>query len=118
MGKRKKTKPKKGLVFTRRPGEKVLIEYGDELLTLEVTEVRGRETRLRFTGPKSFRVNRPEIGDRKFLERAAKRIAAGEIPPELEKPSVYVADRPSMPATVAKHVQGAPVIVRRRGKPT
>lgn len=48
------------LVLTRKVGEKIRIGDG---VTLEVTEIKGKQVRLRFDAPKDVSILREEIAD-------------------------------------------------------
>ena len=52
------------LRLERKPGEKIIVIYGDEKLTIDFNFVSRHRISLCFDGPKSFRVVREEVLDR------------------------------------------------------
>lgn len=51
----------KGLFIVRRSGQYVVVTYNKtEILLIDIAEVSGNSVRLRFDGPKSFEITRPQ----------------------------------------------------------
>jgi carbon storage regulator len=56
------------LVLTRRVGEKIII--GDDI-SITIVEVSGERVRVGITAPRSVRVDRQEVHERRVLEGLA-----------------------------------------------
>lgn len=60
------------LILTRYPNEKIMIQVGNELITVQVLEVKNNRVSIGVTAPKNVPVHREEI---------YKKIQRGETKP-------------------------------------
>jgi carbon storage regulator len=66
------------LVLSRRVGQEIVI---DEKFRVVVVEVRGEYVRLGITAPKSVRVDRQEVHERRTLETCSGNPPVEEVAP-------------------------------------
>ena len=53
------------LVFTRRPGQSIIIGEGEEKIIVTVTKIEGAQARIAISAPPNISVDREEVRERK-----------------------------------------------------
>lgn len=66
------------LVLSRLRDEKVVIKVGNEIIEVQVVDIRGDKVRLGFDAPRHIEIHRKEVYDAIEREKAGEESVAGD----------------------------------------
>lgn len=67
------------LVLSRLRDEKVVIKVGNEIIEVQVVDIRGDKVRLGFDAPRHIEIHRKEVYDAIEREKAGEESVAGDV---------------------------------------